>query len=271
LKDQNQVVILDTEAGYVSLVYYTSDGEFIKKVRSELFADLFEFIAPDVFVFYTSNQCNDDFCAPFFTTNLDLEVIDNATPLVDFYEEFWVEPSRPMSLHKGAVMLTNYGTRLIYRVGRSGKFDIGYEVDFLSNNAEKTIEEDKYGSIESLINDYSERRLAFHMEELVALESGFFFSFQYGTKYINAFVDQKKGETYLFERLENDFDQVPLKFLIKGKFENTLISSLNPEEYNYYFSQLEDRGLEVPKKVTEIKKRLQADSNPVLVKIEMSK
>ena len=271
LKDESQVVVLDTEAGYVSLVYYTADGEFIKKVRSELFADLFEFIAPNVFVFYTSNQCNDEFCAPFFTTNLDLEIIDNGTPLVDFYEEFWMEPSRPMSLYNGSVLLTNYGTRLIHKVGSSGKFGIANEVDFLGNNAEETIEEEKYGSIESLINDYSEKRLAFHLEEMVALENGFFFSFQYGTKYINAFVDQKNAETYLFESLDNDFDQVPLKFLVKGKFENTLLTTLNPEEYNNYFSQLEDRGLEMPEKLAEIKKRLRADSNPVLVKIEMSK
>jgi hypothetical protein len=271
LEDRSQLVILDNQEGYLSLIYYSIDGKFIKKISAQLFADLFEFIAPGLFVFYTSNQCNDEFCAAFFTTDLNLEIVDSSIPLVEFYEEFWIEPLRPMGQHNGSVLLTNYGTRFIYKTDNLGRLGIAYEVDFLGRNSNEILENANYRSVDELIKDYSNKNLAFHIEELVALDGGFFFSFQYGKKYVNAFIDQKKDKTYLFERLENDFDFVPFKFSVKGQSENTIFMTINPEEFEFFYALLEKRGEEIPKRVIEIKNRLSLDSNPVIVKIEMSR
>jgi hypothetical protein len=148
---------------------------------------------------------------------------------------------------------------------------IAYEVDFLGRNSNEILENANYRSVDELIKDYSNKNLAFHIEELVALDGGFFFSFQFGKKYVNAFIDQKKDKTYLFERLENDFDFVPFKFSVKGQSENTIFMTINPEEFEFFYALLEKRGEEIPKRVIEIKNRLSLDSNPVIVKIEMSR
>mgnify|MGYP000200197162 CR=1 FL=1 len=265
-----EVWILDNGNGYLSLCKYDLAGAFLKKTKSKLMADFIDYVPSGSLIFSTSNQCNDDFCADIFTTDLNLKVVAKANKPTALYREFWFEPNNPISVSQTTASAISYGHSKIIRTDtQTGLLINDIKVDFGTYGISSDITKKYYASIEGFLVETNRERVCHLIDNLFHTDRNLFFSFKYGSsEYYYLKNSTYQNGTVIKNILLNTGIDVILPLDVIGGYDNTLLVLLGTEELLAFYQKHKDEIDKHSGPFPSLLRDIKDSSNPVIVKLK---